>query len=391
MTRRCIPSPSLAALLGAAAILAPGAHAQTSAGESARASYRFNEYSEDAIDASAIGSPERYHVYSQQFRLDTPTGDGAALDVTATHEVMSGSSPWYVLPGADKRPIQVLSGATIRDHRSELRATYTTGAGTSSSTAWSASYSLERDYRATAIGVERSLPLDDARTIGFGGSFSHDIVEPTDAALYGRIRHAEKNSGSLFGSISWVLDRSSVVQTGIQLNIDSGYLSDPYKLVLVGDEILADTRPHGRAESAWLLRYRRAFASRDAALHMDYRYAQDSWGVASHTIDVGWYQQLENGWRLIPALRYYGQHQARFYAPYVDSSRHFYSSDYRLGTFGSISASLNLRKRISRWEFSAGIERYHAATRFAPGGADAAVPGAVSYTRAFVGLDYLLE
>ena len=37
---------------------------------------------------------------------------------------MSGSSPWYVLPGPGNRPIQVMSGATIRDHRSALQAAY---------------------------------------------------------------------------------------------------------------------------------------------------------------------------------------------------------------------------------------------------------------------------
>lgn len=393
MATRGVATPSLAALLGAATILVPAAHAQTAGGESARVSYRFNEYGEDAIDAPAIGSTDRYHVYSQQFQLDTPVGNGSTLAVTATHEVMSGSSPWYVLPGDNGRPVQVLSGATIRDHRSELRAAYTVGAGTSASTTWSASYSLERDYRAAAVGIERSVPLDAARTLGFGGSFSHDIVEPTDAVLYGRIRHAEKNSASLFASFAWVLDRDSVVQTGIQLNRESGYLSDPYKLEIVGDAILPDTRPGARTEAAWLLRYRRAYAARDAALHLDYRYAQDSWGVVSHTVDLAWYQHIGDDWQLIPALRYYGQQQARFYTPFVASAgvRQFYSSDYRLGTFGALSASLNLRRRIAHWELSAGVERYHAASGYAPGGADAAVPGVLSYTRAFVGLDYLFE
>jgi hypothetical protein len=34
------------------------------------------------------------------------------------------------------------------------------------------------------------------------------------------------------------------------------------------------------------------------------------------------------------------------------------------------------------------MERYHAATRYALGGADEANPGAVSYSRIFAGLDY---
>lgn len=388
-------SPSLAALMSAAAALAPSAHAQTApAAESdSHVGYRYNDYSEDAVDGAAIGSPDRYRVYSQQFQLDTRVGNSGALDVTATHEVMSGSSPWYVLPGVDGRPIQVLSGATIHDHRTALSAAYTADAGTSASTTYSGSYSQERDYRATSAGIDRSFPLNAALTLGAGGSFSHDIIQPTDYLLYDRVRHEEKNTASVFGSAAWVLDKSSVLQTGVQLNVESGYLSDPYKLVSVGDDILADTRPDSRVEAAWLLRYRRAFSDANASLHLDYRYAQDSWGVVSHTIDVGWYQSLPDAWQLIPAVRYYSQQQARFYAPFfLDPGAHqFYSSDYRLGTFGAFSGSINLRKRLGRWELSTGIERYHATADDALGGADAAVPGVVSYTRAFIGLDYFLD
>ena len=123
-------SPSLAALMSAAAALAPAAHAQDAAEGSSTVGYRFNEYGEDSFEGAAIGSRDRYKVYAQQVQLDTRLPNNAGLDVTATHEVMSGSSPWYVLPDANNRPVQVLSGATIREHRSELRAAYTVDPGT---------------------------------------------------------------------------------------------------------------------------------------------------------------------------------------------------------------------------------------------------------------------
>jgi len=207
-------SPSLAALMGAAAAL--GAHAQSAPETDSVVGYRFNEYGEDSFDGAAIGSQERYKVYSQQFQLDTRLPTGAGLDVVATHEVMSGSSPWYVLPDAQRRPIQVLSGATIREHRSELRGAYTIDPGTASSMTVSASYSQERDYRAGSLGIERSLPLGNALTLGTGASLSHDIIQPTDAILYDRVRHEEKNTFSAFGSLAWVLDKSSVLQAGLQ-------------------------------------------------------------------------------------------------------------------------------------------------------------------------------
>ena len=379
-------SPSLAALMGAAAALTQ-AHAQTAESDS-HVGYRFNEYSEDSFDGAAIGDAQRYKVYSQQLQFDTRVG-GGALDLNATHEVMSGSSPWYVVPGPGNRPIQVLSGATIREHRNELRGAYTLNPGTSSSTTFSASYSDERDYRATALGVERSFPLTNALTLGAGGSFSHDIIEPTDALLYERVQHATKNTASAFGSLAWVLDKASVLQAGVQVNRANGYLSDPYKLVSVGDDILPDQRPHERTEAAALLRYRHAYTHPDAALHLDYRYAQDSWGVVAHTLEASWYQHFGDGWQVIPGVRYYTQQAARFYAPFFSVGEHrFVSSDYRLGTFGAFSASLNLRRRIAHWELSAGIERYHASVDYALDGSDAPVPGVLSYTRGFIGVDY---
>jgi hypothetical protein len=389
-------SPSLAALMSAATTLVPEAHAQTASGAEtdAHVSYRFNEYDEDAFaPRPVIGGPERYGVISQQFQLATPVGSDAALNASATHEVMSGSSPWYVLPGTDNRPIQVMSGATIRDHRSAVSASWTQGTGSSGGTTYSVSYSAERDYHATAVGIERSIPLSAALTLGVGGSFSHDLIDPVDAELYGRVPHGQKNTASLFGSLAWIIDRSSVLQTGIQVNSEHGFLSDPYKLVIVGEGAIADLRPGQRDQAAWLVRYRHAFNKPDAALHLDFRYAQDSWGVTSQTFEAAWYQTLPARWELVPGLRYYSQQEARFYAPFFSdpAAHNFFTSDYRLGTFGAFSASLNLRKRFGQWEFSGGVERYHGATDYALGGSGAPVPAVVSYTRAFIGLDYLLQ
>lgn len=388
------PSASLTALLSAAAALLPAPQAKAAESDDAntRASYRFSEYDEDSLNASSvIGDPKRYRVLSQELSIDTKLASGAwGLKLDATHEVMSGSSPWFVEPDASGRAVQVLSGATIRDHRSALSASLTQNPGTSTNTTYTASYSTERDYHATAIGIERSQPLDQATTLGYGGSFSHDLIRPTDAAIYGRIARATKNTASTFGSLAWVLDRDSVLQAGIQLNLEHGFLTDPYKLFAYGEHILPERRPDRRVEAAGLVRYRRSYAQIDAALHLDYRYAQDSWGLSSHTIEASWYQGLGGGWRLVPALRWYSQSAARFYAPFfaTPAGQNFYSSDYRLGTFGAFSTSINIRKAIGRWEFSLGAEHYHSAKGLALDGGGSSVPALVDFTRAWAGLDY---
>lgn len=384
------PVPSLSLLLAASAALL--GHKPVHADEIGAAQfvgYRFNVYDENALPVQDTqGDPRRYHVDSQQYLIDTNVGDRNTLSVNAVHEVMSGSSPWYVIPGPGKKPIQVLSGATIHDNRSAIDASLTHDAGGNDTRTFSASYSHERDYRATALGAERTLPLSTALTLGFGGSFSHDIIAATDALRYDRVPHGEKNTLSSFASLSWVLNQSAALESGVQINYQSGYLSDPYKLVAVNGSLLDDTRPGRRSEAAWLLRYRYA-ATPTAALHLDSRVAMNSWGQHSLTLEAAWYQTVGDGWQWVPSVRYYAQDQTRFYAPFFAADdRRFFSSDYRLGAFGALSASLNLRKRIGHWEFSAGAERYRAATRYSLGGTQLADPATVDYTRLFAGLDY---
>ena len=123
-------------------------------------------------------------------------------------------------------------------------------------------------------------------------------------------------------------------------------------------------------------------------MHADYRYAQDSWGVHSHTVEVAWYQSLGQDWKLVPGVRWYSQDAARFHAFFSDSDPgRYYSGDYRLGDYGALSASLDLRKRFGRVEFVAAVSRYHSSADYALGGSNGDDPGLVSFTQASLGID----
>lgn len=390
------PGMALAQLLAAAASLTGPALvlAETSDAHPTSISYRVSDYDEDALSPAPVdGSGQRYHVSKQQFDLRRTLDETDSLRVGVTREVMSGSSPWFNVPGDDGKPLQVMSGATIHDERHEVSAAWTHIGAQGSSLSVSASYSGEDDYRSSALGLEREQRMSDAWTLGYGASFSHDAIDPSQAAQYGRIDHASKNTASLFASLARVLDRDSVLQGGLQLTQSNGYLSDPYKLFYAGGPTLADTRPDQRTQAAVLLRYRRALIAADAALHLDYRYAQDSWGTSSHTLDLAWYQSLGQDWKLIPSLRYYSQDDARFYAAYSRSrstAGRFHSSDYRLSAYGAWSAGLDVRKAFGAIELVFGIERYRSDADASLGGGSAA-PGLVRYNQAFAGFDYRLD
>jgi hypothetical protein len=402
--RRATPAPqasaSLRLLLGAAAVLGVNAAlaaddsidapAADSAGEAlgdTRTRYRYSEYDEAPQTGRVVGDRDRYFVRAHQFRLDQGFGDRAALSLSGTQEIMSGSSPWYVLPSPNG-PVQVLSGATIRDDRRELVATLVTDPANPDRNTYSASVSDEDDYRSLALGFERAQALSSQLTLGYGFSYSDDRIEPTDALEFDRIAEADKRSASAFASLAWVLDRASVLQAGLQLTRHSGYLSDPYKQVFIVDNVFRDDRPDRRTQTAAVLRYRHAFAAADASLHADYRFVRDDWSVRSHTVELAWYQSLGRDWRLVPSLRYYSQSEADFYGMFflADPGAHA-SSDFRLSAFGAVAAKLNLRKRVGDWTVSLGAERYRSDRDYGLGSGDAA-PGLLDYTRFFVGFDY---
>lgn len=364
-------------------------NAEATGNRDTHTSYRYSEYNEDAQSGSVIGSRDRYFVRAHQFRFDQGVGERAKLSLSGTHEIMSGSSPWYVLPGANGTLIQVLSGATIRDTRRELVATLVSDPIAGNRNTYSASVSDEDDYRSLALGYERAQELSSQLSLGYGLSYADDTLDPSDAIENGRIEHASKSTASAFASLSWILDKSSVLQAGLQLTHHDGFLSDPYKLVLVDSDIVADARPGNRLQSAAIVRYRRTFADADAALHADYRYVHDSWSIDSHTVEISWYQSLGHDWRLVPSVRYYSQSAADFYAPFfADDNGGHASSDYRLSAYGAVSARLNLRKRFGAWELSIGAERYRSDEDLKLGSSSEAAPGLVSYTRYFAGFDY---
>lgn len=383
-------SSLLAQLLAATAALAGPVAAQDT-GAGASVSYRHGDYDEDALaEAPLDGSDRRYRVRTEQFRLDTPLGARDRLGVELTHEAMSGSSPWFQFPDANGDPAQVMSGATIRETRREVRAAWSRERESDTLGA-SVSYSAEDDYHATALGLDWGRPLGESLDLALGLSFSHDRIDPTDAAQFGRIDGAIKNTTSAYAGLTQVLDRSTQVQYGLQLTHSDGYLSDPYKRFYGGDRFLADARPGTRTQAALLLRWRRAWVEADGALHLDYRLAGDSWGVRSHTVEASWYQQLADDWRLVPGVRVYAQGAADFYAPFSApgaAGRH-HSSDYRLAANGSVSFSLDVRRAFGRWELVVGVERLRA--RDPIGFAGDEDPGRVSYTQWMAGFDYRFE
>ena len=299
------------------------------------------------------GDNRRYDVDIRQLKLLTPIGRNWSFGLDLTQEAMSGASPWATVAGADGQPALVMSGATIRDSRTEVGVS-ASHHGDDRSVTMTLTRSKEDDYEAVAPSLSGEWTFnDDLTTLSAGLSYSSDTIEPTDAAEYGRVTREERRSRSASVGVSQVIDRSSAVFTGLSVTDHAGYLSDPYKL--------RDIRPEDRFEWALGVLYRRFLDSRNAALHLDYRFYGDDWGIASHTLHTSWYQNVGDSFQIVPNVRYYSQSAADFYRPVDDFALPRdvdQSSDFRLSAYGAFTFGLKGIVRQPDWSVTISVDRY---------------------------------
>lgn len=373
-------SKALAALTQAALLL-PGI-----AAAEVQSDYLFSEYREQDIPGARTASgnsQQRYDIQSHLFRLVASSGE-QALSANLTYESMSGASPWYVMPGADGRPVQVMSGASIREKRTAVEGTWSLPLA-AARTAFTLGYSSEDDYRAISGGAEVEIS-DERKILSWTGGigYSSDTIEPTRGSSSPEVIDKEdKGTLTLYGGAALVVDEATVAQLNLSYTNNDGYLTDPYKLAYFESisGTVAESRPDGRQAWAVTAKLRRHFSGPNAALHVDYRYYHDDWEINAHTLEVSWQQSIAESWRLTPSLRWYTQSQAFFYAPYYDGFRAdgFASSDYRLSPFGALSARLDLIKSWKSWALGGGVEYYDADAGYALKRVDVENPGLVQY------------
>ncbi len=353
--------------------------------------YGYSHYSEDPIDSSKLstGSADRYEIDTHMLSLRGPLTGRMDLGIDVVNETMTGASPWYIEPDANGKPMQVMTGASISDQRTDVN-----GHGTyyfdTARVNLQTGYSTEDDYQAINFGFGTEHDFNEKNTtLSWGFGMSLDTLNPTETDTNPDPSSEDKRTYSLMAGWSQVLGRSSALQTSLTYQNGSGFLSDPYKLVSTAGGNLADHRPDSRNQYAVSLRYRRFFESVSGALHLDYRFYYDDWKISSHTVELGWYQSLFDVVSIIPSVRYYTQSQAEFYSPYftttLDPNKDFASSDYRLSPFGAVSGKIRLETHISDWPFhmawklGGSYEYYTSAGNLAIGKVEVENPGLVSF------------
>jgi len=372
--------------LSSTALALPGIALADAPPTQSTASYKLSNYQEDDLSRSEVPSGElnRYDIDVHQFQLVAPMGRNMSVHVDANYESLSGASPWFTSVGLDGKPVVNLSGASgISDSRSEL------SVGTryyldNGSFAGNIGYSEENDYRAVYFGLNGERHYnDDLTTLAGGFSYSSDDIFPTDAALFNRVRDEDKRSSSVFVSLTQIINQVSSFQTALSFTEQSGFLSDPYKL--------RDVRPEDKTQIAWSNSYRRFFVAANAALHVNYRFYHDDFGIKSHTSDVSWHQNLGRQFQIVPQLRYYSQSAADFFTnvdDFLNPLSEYQSSDYRLSAFGAISGGFSLIADMGSWKATLTAERYLANDKYSAYDISQPSTALVKYNRLSLGVDF---
>jgi hypothetical protein len=364
------------AFLTAAALALPGISTSAAAADPQYFDLdsQFSRYSE---------GNNRMKIDVYQTNLYIPATDSLKFKINGVKDVITGASPVgnYLYNGKVR---QIMSGASIKDVRDavDLTGNYIYGTGNVSV---NVGYSSENDYNSTFFSVDNRLDLNQKRTtLATGYSFSSDNVWAVDhcpphCAITNNQTFnrpgvgGEKYTHQGLLGLTQIIDKESLVQSNITFTHSQGYLSDPYKAVYTpwvstpypdydAWGYSHDTRPTTKDQVGLMLRYVRNFSAlNSAALHLDYRFYADTWGVDAHTFEATWIQPIIMGWELSPRVRYYSQNSADFYQPYFTTPRadRHYSSDYRLAGFGAISGGAQLSKEfLSHVKLHFGIDFY---------------------------------
>lgn len=341
----------------------------------------------------------RYDIDIYQAAVEVSLNDKMDLTIGAERDVMSGASNILYVPertlygaGSPSKLIELKSCCSkISDIRNQATANFRyflpdTNYGLL------LGHSNENDYRSLFVSPSMQINLNKNNTsLNLSYGFSKDQTYPTDAINLlapprrpedtGRLPHQiEKKYTNTFSfGIHQDFTKTSYGLLNAEYIYDSGFLADPYKKVLIwGDPGQGsrpgsfyaqpffpqfgnitfdyDRRPDTRHTMALAGRYVQYFESYDSSAHLDYRFARNSWGIYSHTIQASYHQPFAETWEIVPKIRYYTQSASDFYAmafhvapgspfpskPLPSALKN--STDYRLSSFGNIGAEVKINK-----------------------------------------------
>jgi len=295
--------------------------------------------------------------------VDSLTGssaNGAIKQSTPQTFTTPSGNATYTTP-ANETPLD----PTFHDTRGAINVEWEKPLTKTMNGVFGANASKEYDY--LSVGASAKLNWDFNQrntTLTTGLSYNFDTVDPVGGIPLGlsamplTTTTPKAKSGNddtkdvvdIFAGITQVIDRKTLMQFNYSFGKDSGYLTDPYKILSVVDSVtgnlrttdpyLYEYRPDSRARNSLYWNTIHQFGS--DVFRGSYRYYWDDWGIKSHTIDLKYRKDLGKQSYLQPHFRYYSQDEADFYHYKLTDGAipQFASADYRLGKLTSTTLGL---------------------------------------------------
>ena len=275
-------------------------------------------------------------VVSPLVRISKDTWKGGTVGAGFVADVVSSAS------------VDVLTNATkhMSDFRREASASLSQRlASTTLSGAYI--YSQENDYLShnVALGLAQDL-FQKNTTLGIGYTLSlNDVGRAGDPNF-----HRALDVHNVDATWTQLLSPKTLMQLSYTFQYAAGYQASPYRFVRIEsapDFKVPETDPDNRLRHAFVIAFKRHLFE-DSAIHLDYRFYVDNWGVESHTVEAAYVIDWPTA-QLRFRERFYYQQAASFFQSHYFGLGSYVTADRELSTFWSDLAGVKLIIKLDHW------------------------------------------
>lgn len=307
---------------------------------------------------SAVLPDDRADVLYHRYEGGGVTIDGPSLLVRKKFAEKYSVSANYYVDMVSSASIDVMTTASpYREERTQGSLAFDMLNG---KTQYSVNFtnSDENDYTANTASFDVSQDMfGDLTTVSFGFSRGWDEVRKRgDEAFEEPIDRSTWRLG-----LSQIVTPRLMMGANYELVTDEGFLNNPYRSVRYVDGESAtgyawqpEAYPRTRTSSAASLNAR-YFLPYRAAVHGEYRWFTDTWGIDSSTVRVGYTHPWGARWIFEAGYRWYDQSAADFYSDLFprQDAQNFLARDKELSSFTSHMVSVGATYELPPlgWKF----------------------------------------
>lgn len=213
--------------------------------------------------------------------------------------------------------------------------------------------SEENDFSADtfSFGISQDM-FGDLTTVSMGYAHGSNTIGKT-----GDPNFSENSQSDNFNlSIAQILTKNLIMSAALDVTTDAGFLNNPYRKVRYVDTpttflLENEVYPKTRTSTAIALRTR-YFLPYRAALHAEYRLFNDSWGITSNNIELGYTHPFTDNWIAEAHIRTYAQSRASFYKDLFpfSNAQNFLARDKELSTFSNSTIGFGISYEFAKGE-----------------------------------------